>query len=70
MIDFDAYLKDYISLGISGPVTIHFEYELGGAESGSRNITMSLDKIKNFMKNDLAMLKMKFNDHGLLSSYN
>lgn len=69
MIDFDAYLKEYTSLGISCPVTIHYEYELGGAQSGSRTTTMSLDEIKNFMKNDLALLKNKFNDHGILGSY-
>ena len=66
MVDFDAYLKEYISLGISGPVTIHYEYDLGGAQSGSKNPTMSLEEIMDFMKNDLNWLKNKFNEHGII----
>jgi len=66
MVDFDAYLKEYISLGISGPVTIHYEYDLGGAQSGSKNPTMSLEEIMDFMKKDLNWLKNKFNEHGII----
>ena len=66
VVDFDAYLKEYISLGISGPVTIHYEYDLGGAQSGSKNPTMSLKEISDFMKNDLNWLKNKFNEHGII----
>lgn len=69
MVDFDVYLQEYISLGISGPVTIHYEYDLGGAQSGSKNPTMSLKEISDFMKNDLNWLKKKFNEHGILSSF-
>jgi L-ribulose-5-phosphate 3-epimerase len=69
MIDFDAYLREYTSLGISGPVTIHYEYDLGGAQSGSGNPTMSLKEISGYMSNDLKWLKNKFNEHGILSSF-
>jgi sugar phosphate isomerase/epimerase len=69
MVDFDAYLKEYISLGIKGPVTIHYEYDLGGAQSGSKNPTMSLKEISNYMINDLNWLKDKFNEHGILGSF-
>jgi len=69
MVDFDAYIKEYISLGISGPVTIHYEYDLGGAQSGSKNPTMSLKEISDFMKKDLNWLKNKFNEYGILGSY-
>jgi len=69
MVDFDAYLQEYISLGISGPVTIHYEYDLGGAQSGSKNPTMSLKEISDYMKNDLNWLKNKFNEHGILGSF-
>jgi sugar phosphate isomerase/epimerase len=65
MVDFDAYFKKYVSLGISGPATIHFEYDLGGAESGSRNPTMSKSEISNYLKTDLAWLKRKFNEYGI-----
>jgi len=69
MVDFDAYLKEYTNLKISCPVTIHYEYYLGGAESGSRTTTMSLDEIKRFMKIDLDWLKNKFTEHGISGSY-
>ena len=69
MVDFDAYLQEYISLGISGPVTIHYEYDLGGADDGSKNPSMSLKEISDFMKNDLNWLKDKFNEHGILGSF-
>jgi L-ribulose-5-phosphate 3-epimerase len=65
MVDFDLYLKEYIRLGISGPVTIHYEYDLGGAQSGSKNPTMSIKEISDFMKNDLNWLKKKFSEHGI-----
>jgi hypothetical protein len=70
MVDFDAYLKEYISLGISGPVTIHYEYELGGAESGKRNPTMSPEKISEYLTTDLNWLKMKFKEHGIDGLFN
>jgi len=70
MVDFDAYLGEYIKLGISGPVTIHYEYDLGGAQAGSRNPTMGLDEISDYMTKDLHWLKNKFKEHGILDSYN
>ncbi|MCK4922657.1 MAG: TIM barrel protein [Bacteroidales bacterium] len=69
MIDFDAYLEEYVSLGISGPITIHYEYDLGEAQRGSRNPTMSLNEISDFMKKDLIWLKNKYNEYGILDSY-
>ncbi|MEI6050299.1 MAG: TIM barrel protein [Bacteroidota bacterium] len=65
MVDFDAYFKECIKLGISGPVTVHYEYDLGGAETGSKNPTMNLAEISKFMKNDLNWVKNKFNQHGI-----
>ena len=69
MVDFDAYLKEYLSLGISGPVTIHYEYDLGGAQSGDKNPTMSLEEISRYLTTDLNWLKTKFKDHGILDSF-
>ena len=63
MVDYDAYLKEYVKLGLSGPVTIHLEYDLGGAQSGKTNPTMSPDEINVFLKDDLSWLKKKFKEH-------
>jgi sugar phosphate isomerase/epimerase len=62
-VDFDAYFKEYKKLGMTGPVSMHFEYDLGGAESGKTNPTMSLEKISSYLKNDLKWLKTKFEQH-------
>ncbi len=59
MVDFDTYLKEYKELAISGPITMHFEYDLGGAQSGRINPSMSLDEISVYLKNDLKWLKNK-----------
>lgn len=68
MVDYDAYLKEYAKLAIGGPVSVHFEYELGGAELGSTKPTMSLDQISVYLKKDLGWLKMKFAEHGIKSA--
>jgi L-ribulose-5-phosphate 3-epimerase len=65
MVDFDLYLSEYVNLGISGPVTIHYEYDLGGAQSGSKNPTMSLQEMSGLMKTDLNWLKNKFREHDI-----
>ncbi len=69
MVDFDAYIEEYKKLGISGPVTIHYEYDLGGAQSGIKNPTMSREKISGLMKTDLNWLKIKFKEHGISGLY-
>jgi sugar phosphate isomerase/epimerase len=69
MVDFDAYIEEYKKQGISGPVTIHYEYDLGGAQSGMKNPTMSREKISEFMKTDLNWLRNKFKEHGLVGLY-
>lgn len=65
MVDFDAYLKEYIRLGISGPVSVHYEYDLGGAESGKTNPKMGLDDILVYLKKDFNWLKKKLQEHGI-----
>jgi len=62
LVDFDAYLKNYIEFGISGPITIHYEYDLGGAESGIKNPNMNLDQIIVYLKDDLNWLRKKLNE--------
>jgi len=69
MVDFETYIEEYKSLGIEGPVTIHYEYDLGGAESGKKNPTMSLDKISVNLKRDLDWLRGKFTEHGLIKNF-
>ena len=57
MVDFQAYLKACQALRIAGPVSIHYEYHLGGAEHGKPNPTMSLNDICAYLKKDLSWLR-------------
>ncbi len=65
MVDFDAYFKLYKLLEIEGPVSIHYEYDLGGAEHGRLNPSMSLNEIERWLKKDLYYLENKFQQYGL-----
>lgn len=60
MVDFKTYFELYKSFNIEAPVSIHYEYELGGAEHGRKDPTMSLDEIKSWLKKDLTFLKNQF----------
>ncbi len=65
MVDFKKYFELYKSFGIEAPVSIHYEYDLGGAEHGGLNPTMSRETIFSLMKKDLAFLKKQFKEYGL-----
>jgi sugar phosphate isomerase/epimerase len=65
MVDFAAYLKQYKALGLAGPFTVHGEYDLGGAEHGKTNPTMSLDQIAGKLKKDLDWLRQQLRQHGI-----
>ena len=40
MVDFDTYLKEFKKLNTEAPVSIHYEYDLGSAQRGSREPTV------------------------------
>ncbi len=53
MVSFDEFLKEYASLKVEAPISIHYEYDLGGAETGKKTTTMDPEKIFGMMKKDL-----------------
>ena len=53
MIDFASYFKMLKQAGISVPVSMHVEYPLGGAEGGSRKITIDKKDVFKALKKDL-----------------
>ena len=65
MVDFKTYFELYKLLGIQGPVSIHYEYDLGGAEHGSKNPSMPLNEISSWLKNDLNFLERRFQEFDL-----
>jgi len=65
MVDFKKYFELYKKLDIAAPVSIHYEYDLGGAEHGDRNPTMSLDEINTWLEKDITFLKIEFKKYGI-----
>lgn len=57
MVDFTKYFGLLKQYALSVPISIHYEYGLGGAEHGARNLTVSRDVVIAAMKKDLMMLK-------------
>ncbi len=65
MVDFDKYFEEYKALKVQGPITIHYEYDLGGAEHGRKETTMTREQIEAYMKNDLIFLQGKLKEYNL-----
>jgi L-ribulose-5-phosphate 3-epimerase len=65
MVNFNQYLREYIKLKLTGPISIHFEYDLGGAQLAKSNPSMSLADISAFMKSDNAWLRNKLKEFGI-----
>lgn len=58
MVDFLAYFKILKELKVDAPVTVHYEYDLGGVEHGATKLsTMKATEIFKLMKKDLEYAK-------------
>lgn len=57
VVDWKKYLQLLKQYNINVPITMHFEYDLGGAENGLRTIKIDKKVILNAMKKDLTLLK-------------
>jgi L-ribulose-5-phosphate 3-epimerase len=57
MVNFDEFLKEYAGLTVEAPISIHYEYDLGGAETGKKTTTMDPEKIYGMMKKDLEWFR-------------
>ena len=57
MVDFDRYFSLLKKYQINVPVSLHLEYDLGGAEHGSSKLTMDKSEVFAHMKKDLKFLK-------------
>jgi L-ribulose-5-phosphate 3-epimerase len=53
MVDFKTYFKLLKQYRINVPVSLHFEYPLGGAESGATKLTCDKKIVFDAMKRDL-----------------
>lgn len=63
-VDFPAYFELLHSTGFDGPISLHLEYPLGGAESGRRDLSISSDQVLSAMRRDLSLLKQLLQEAG------
>lgn len=57
MVDFNRYFKILNQQNIAGDFTLHFEYELGGADTGAFRLTVPPEVVTSAMKRDLSVLR-------------
>lgn len=62
MVDFKTYFKLLKQFKIQVPVSLHYEYPIGGAEHGATSITMDKQVIFTHMKRDLKKLQQLWED--------
>lgn len=57
MVNYNKYLEEIKQLTNPAPVSIHYEYDLGGAEHGKLNPQMDTNEIYQKLSKDLSFLK-------------
>jgi sugar phosphate isomerase/epimerase len=57
MVDFKKYFGMLKELNLNVPVSVHYEYPLGGAEHGASEITLKREDVISAMRKDLTTLK-------------
>jgi sugar phosphate isomerase/epimerase len=64
-VDFVRYLQLLKKLSISGPISIHCEYDLGGANHGATKLTLEKEKVLTAIRRDLNFLKTRLRENNL-----
>jgi sugar phosphate isomerase/epimerase len=64
MVQTREFLKMAKAGGFAGPVQVHFEYDLGGADKGATKITMPKGQVMAAMKKDLIALRTAASEAG------
>jgi sugar phosphate isomerase/epimerase len=65
IVDWKKYLQLIKQYNIKVPITMHFEYDLGGAENGAKIIKIDKKAVISAMKKDLTLLKTWLKEAGL-----
>jgi len=66
MVDFKTFFKLLKEYKVTIPLSMHFEYPLGGSEHGDRELTMKKEDVLAAMKKDLDVLKNYLKETGLV----
>jgi sugar phosphate isomerase/epimerase len=64
MVDFKKYFAALKQYNLGGPLSLHCEYELGGAQDGAKKLTINKQEFTTAVQKDLTTLKgwLKEND--------
>lgn len=65
MVRFPQFFQLLAQSDFSGPLQVHFEYPLGGADAGKRTITMPQEQVLSAMKRDLEKVRAYLGKAGL-----
>ncbi len=57
MVDFDTYFKLLKKHNLNPPVSLHLEYDLGGAQKGKRELTVEKSVVYDAMRKDLEKIQ-------------
>jgi len=66
MVDFKTYFRILKENNVSMPLSIHYEYPMGGAEHGNKKLTMKKEDVLTAMRKDLDVLKKYLKEASLL----
>ncbi len=62
-VDFKPLREKWQAGRLAVPLTLHFEYSLGGAETGAFKLSMPREKVLAAMKRDVDFVRSLMNDH-------
>ncbi|SDP19631.1 Sugar phosphate isomerase/epimerase [Mucilaginibacter sp. OK268] len=65
MVDFKKYFEVIKQHSIGGPLSLHCEYELGGAQDGAKQLTISKQQFTRAVQKDLSTLREWLKDNAL-----
>ncbi len=66
MVDYAKYFGLIRKYNLNCPLSIHYEYPLGGAENGAKKLKMERETVLGYMRKDLATLKKYLSESGLI----
>ncbi len=66
MVRFDGFFAIAKANRFSGPVQLHFEYPLGGAENGKKTLTLPREQVLAAMQTDLNAVRAHMGKQGLV----
>lgn len=66
MVHFDGFFEIIKANSFSGPVQLHFEYPLGGAENGKKTLSLPREQVVEAMSRDLKAVRTHMAKQGLV----